>query len=486
MKLFVASVLLLLTLNKWSFAWSERGHHIIAVLAYHHLARPQQAEILRLIKAHPRFQNDFEMPSGTKYDEHWLVGRAACWPDIAHKLPKWNRPTWHNEPGASVTIGQVKPLSAPGPLPVDATLETQELYTCQAFQLCHNILHDEEQADADRAVALCWVMHLAADLHQPCNAGSLYAEGIYADGDRNAKAIKTSQAGNLHALWDGLLGREYDTDDVAKWITHPPQEYSWLGFERDGSDLTQRFGGRKNGWDNANTLDTAEWVVEGRRLASVVYPPGLQREIEGHGKAATALPETNANSIVAAPEYGRFFVEPPSYLQLARKVAVVRACMAGFRLRKLLAAMPGIEGGQNLGLWRVTRMTLPQNQTMLPTDLFSDKRTDAFLIEAKHVTGMRLTQWTQFRVNFSLAIRDTAKTEYSYYLLPVRAKDQPNLNGSARLKISPKSPNCIELRLEVLGDASDRKYVRVYTLEKQPRGREEAVRSQAKLLRSEK
>ena len=106
----------------------------------------------------------------------------------------------------------------PGPLPENATLRTQELNASQAFELCKKILHDTATSDADRAVALCWLLHIVADLHQPCHAGSLYSRRGFPDGDRRANAIKTKQSGNMHSLWDGLLGRRFDEGDVNRRI----------------------------------------------------------------------------------------------------------------------------------------------------------------------------------------------------------------------------------------------------------------------------
>ena len=42
----------------------------------------------------------------------------------------------------------------PGPLPNDATLETQSLYIAQALTLGGKTLADAKQSDSDRAVAV--------------------------------------------------------------------------------------------------------------------------------------------------------------------------------------------------------------------------------------------------------------------------------------------------------------------------------------------
>lgn len=106
---------------------------------------------------------------------------------------------------------------APGPLPTDATLVTKDLYIGQAFELCRNILGDASLPDVDRAIALCWLCHIVADGHQPCHAGSLYAEKVFADGDRGGNSITIGKS-NLHSTWDNLLGGKATANDVRKRV----------------------------------------------------------------------------------------------------------------------------------------------------------------------------------------------------------------------------------------------------------------------------
>ena len=198
-------------------AWSEGGHHLIAAVAFSLLADKEKTKMLQVLKQHPRFAEDFVAPEKLPNEAEktrWLVGRSGYWPDVARKQPKYHRSTWHYELGASVIIGSKENLlvpDRPGALPIDATLETQELHIAQALELCRKILKDKSQAPADRAIALCWIGHLVADAHQPCHAGSLYMEGVFIekDGDRGANRIPTKQKQNMHALWDQLLGEDF-------------------------------------------------------------------------------------------------------------------------------------------------------------------------------------------------------------------------------------------------------------------------------------
>jgi hypothetical protein len=207
-------------------AWSEGGHHIISLMAFDLLSAEEQSKFLEILAQHPRYLDDFVPPKGLpnhEEEQRWKVGRVGYWPDVARSQPKYNRPTWHYELGATLVIGDKAKLNvpnAPGPLPIDANMDTQDLYASQAIELCSKVLGDKLTAPTDRALALCWIGHLVADVHQPCHAGSLYMEGVFTeeDGDRGANRIFTKQNRNMHALWDGLLGRDFDLADTRRRI----------------------------------------------------------------------------------------------------------------------------------------------------------------------------------------------------------------------------------------------------------------------------
>lgn len=134
-------------------AWSEGGHHLIAVMAFRKLPKEKQVELIRILKAHPRFAEDFRLPKKVRNEDEWLIGRACYWPDVARSQPEYNRPNWHYELGSTMEIGNVKPPAFPGPCPADATTATKELHIAQALELNTRILHDKSKPDSERAIA---------------------------------------------------------------------------------------------------------------------------------------------------------------------------------------------------------------------------------------------------------------------------------------------------------------------------------------------
>lgn len=149
---------------------------------------------------------------------------------------------------------------------------------------------------------MCWLAHLVADIHQPCHAGSIYVAGVFPDGDRGANSIKT-QAGNLHSLWDGLLGRRFDEGDVRRRRLEIT----------DSSELT--LAGRLA----ARETRPMSWIKGSRKWAKLaVYTTEVLGPVRAVSNGlADSLPVIDLSQ---------------EYLQKAGEVAKIRAAMAGYRL----------------------------------------------------------------------------------------------------------------------------------------------------------
>jgi hypothetical protein len=92
-----------------AFAWSDGGHHIIAVLAFDLMKPAGQKRVIELLSKHPRFAEDFKPGPKIADLNHWTIGRAGYWPDVARDQPAFNRPNWHYQLGSTLTIGDSAP-----------------------------------------------------------------------------------------------------------------------------------------------------------------------------------------------------------------------------------------------------------------------------------------------------------------------------------------------------------------------------------------
>ena len=60
--------------------------------------------------------------------------------------------------------------------------------------------------DSQRAIYICWLNHLIADLHQPLHSTSLFSRISLPRGDRGGNFIPVQDDSTLHVYWDRLLG----------------------------------------------------------------------------------------------------------------------------------------------------------------------------------------------------------------------------------------------------------------------------------------
>lgn len=181
-------------------AWGKTGHRVVAAIADTHLSG--------LARAHVR-----EILGSESLDE------AATWPDEmrADSDPFWQKvaPPWHY-----VTIGGVAYDRAPP--------EGDAMTALARFRA---MLRDPTARLADQQLALRFVVHLVADLHQPLHVGK--------GSDRGGNDVKVTWFGkptNLHAVWDSLLVDE-EALSFSEWAerlerrTSPEQVIGWWNAE---------------------------------------------------------------------------------------------------------------------------------------------------------------------------------------------------------------------------------------------------------------
>ena len=298
-------------------AFSDAGHHVVAVLAYERLTPAEQAELQRLLAANPRFERDFAVPESIAGDaaaaDRWRVGVAGTWPDVIRRTAEYDRPSWHYQLGATLVVGDPaasRVPATPGPLPPDADLATPDLHIAQAIALAEKVLADAGRPDADRAIAACWLIHLVGDSHQPCHAGSLYTPRAFPDGDQGANRIPLALGQNLHAFWDGLLGRRAEPGDVRRRV----------GEIRSDAAL---MAAAEQAIDQPADRDPLLWLAESRALSlEHVYTPEVLAAVSAVERGlAEAVPPVTL---------------PEASLTRAGRIGQLRAAQAGARLADAL------------------------------------------------------------------------------------------------------------------------------------------------------
>ncbi len=321
-------LVLMIAFSAPALAWDAVGHRVSAMVAVEFLEPGVREGLVAVLRGHPRFQEDFldavpgfiDTADQVEF-ETWLLGQAAFWPDIARGLPRgererYHRGNWHYIDGAWVrgmaTI-QGNSYVGIGPFPdvpgrEAASIRSQRDVDNVVLGLDYNtrLLFDAGSGtDAgERAVALCWVLHLVGDIHQPLHTGSLFSARLFGSGDAGGNGIDTSE-GNLHAVWDRALrgqGVLASVDAVLSWL-----ETVDRGEIESEAELEPPY------W----TL----WLNESRELlTTVAYPDSIKREILAAERGGRAMREIELSG---------------DYLAQMRRISEQRLGLAALRMALL-------------------------------------------------------------------------------------------------------------------------------------------------------
>lgn len=313
-------------------AWNPAGHMAIASIADDELTPGQRESLVNLLRQHPRFAQDFQaaMPPDLDPEKQarWIFMRASVWPDLARNIQGtdqqiYNHPTWHyiDLPIFLDEQAQAKIHLPPFEFDYHKATNPQSMNVVQALNKSMDELKDQSLAPAARAVALCWVLHLASDIHQPLHGAALFSAERFRGipiGDKGGNDIPVQeQAGllstythpNLHALWDCILGVDDSYDAVQQLAAQLVAAHS----KQSLAPLV-------------NHLDARAWSRESNEAAAkTVYGPQIRKTVE----AAEEHPHAPLPTIEIGDDY----------LNAARPVAQRRAALAAYRTASLLKSL---------------------------------------------------------------------------------------------------------------------------------------------------
>lgn len=324
-----ALILLLLCPCATAVAWNPPGHMAIASIIYDQLNPSQQEAWVKVLRSHPRFAQDFEtaMPQNLSAEQQsrWIFMRAATWPDLARSFDgddqKYNHPSWHYIDLAVYLDDVAKEKIHPPELSGDyhKAPSEQSMNAVQAIDKALAELSDHATPASQKAIDLCWFLHLAGDIHQPLHGATLYSaerfRGILL-GDRggndipvheNEGLLANSKNPNLHAIWDNILLEDSSYDAVTALAAevrkeHPAQTLSTA----------------------AKQTDAMEWAKESNQISQQdVYTPEMREDV----RAGEAHPHAPLPPVQISAEY----------LKHARSIAQERAAQAGYRGAALLS-----------------------------------------------------------------------------------------------------------------------------------------------------
>jgi hypothetical protein len=295
----------------------------VALIAYRQLDASQQKKVQDILKQHPHFDAflSTNRPQDATADE-WVVMQAAIWPDwVKEHFKLFSRPYHHYQ---DLAVKRLDGATASEKQMIEATIAAlpDEPRNGQLFKEFPNRVKEVQDSATEapqRAIALCWVLHLVGDIHQPLHAASLFTKDS-PTGDHGGNAFFVrwrKRAENLHGIWDGVVGWD-------EFVGLGQTEYSVV-------DLMARDFQHRYPVSHAEQAvkNVKSWADESHDLAEKeVY------SFKGNPIPGVLTFDRNPHLVVAemAPL-------PDGYETRARGVAEKRVTLAGYRLANQLKAI---------------------------------------------------------------------------------------------------------------------------------------------------
>lgn len=223
LSIYVFFVCFITTFSQNVFAWDDSGHKLTAYIAWERMTpkaretaiklfmnAPEESQIMALHPTPP----DLDISTYTigtrsklsKQREFFMI--MAYWADIVRerKYParyKFHRSTWHY---LNVFWREVN-----GKIEIVPELKGDKENVVERLFHFDKLLRDASVNDADKAIGLAWVLHLAGDIHQPLHASGRVTESE-PKGDQGANLFSLSpkdapRKENLHWFWDSIVAR---------------------------------------------------------------------------------------------------------------------------------------------------------------------------------------------------------------------------------------------------------------------------------------
>ncbi|HYV39144.1 MAG TPA: S1/P1 nuclease [Gemmataceae bacterium] len=355
-----------------AFAWHKDGHAAIGRIAWEQLKTDDPASLVvltNILKAHPHYEVFLSVnpPDGIEVDA-WAFAQAATWPDWVRD-PKAQTPTltakeskaikdkYHKRLWHFINLPLAHPLDQEfytdaklaeirkSALEPELDADSQPRHAIAALKQSLATLKSADAMDKDKAVALCWILHLVGDLHQPLHASGLMARKSslpatkFADltdfdppeGDAGGNRLaiklheKNKNAEVLHAYWDALVFK--DAPKFAN-VEATLQKLWRKEFPRDGLP-------------EAANKDFLAWADESLELAkTVVY----RKDGTADSDFLDATPLPAGLSQDALNQALKDLTAPtlsPTYQDNATKTAKKRMALASYRLADQLRTAVG-------------------------------------------------------------------------------------------------------------------------------------------------
>jgi len=196
-----------------AFGWNDSGHKLVAYIAWQKMTPKAREKVNTLFQAAPEDSTiagyfSFDSRSvGTRQLEQFMI--ISTWADMVRdrKLPvrmgKYHHGTWHYN---DINFREVN-----GKAEVVTGIEEDAQNSIERLGVMKALLADTTKTDAERVIALAWIVHLVGDAHQPLHNVARVTD-LEPKGDEGGnlfdltpKDTPRDQRKNLHSYWDGIV-----------------------------------------------------------------------------------------------------------------------------------------------------------------------------------------------------------------------------------------------------------------------------------------
>ena len=212
-------------------AWNGRGHRLVAWMAFEQLDETTKSKLAQILREHPAERNWWRNARFNPRDERLsLFLNASVFPDQARpdtEFARYFRPRAHYI-NYRLVYERNKPMRIEEPRPTDENVVNTYFAHLKSIK-------EPKNSKAERAVALSWVIHQVADIHQPLHAGARFCPAT-PNGDQGGNLVEVPNdngSDNLHAYWDGILGREENPPSLDRESRRLLREYPKENFTKE-------------------------------------------------------------------------------------------------------------------------------------------------------------------------------------------------------------------------------------------------------------
>jgi hypothetical protein len=258
------------------FGWDDVGHKITGFIAWQRMSPQARENVVRILRAAPEdsqlatfFKSYGPEPEETRKREYFMF--VPTWADVVRdrsfetRYKKYHKGNWHySDTFWKQVNGKVEVLSG-------FEEGGQGVQRLEEFDA---VIRNANASNAEKAIAIAWIMHIGGDIHQPLHTSARVTESE-PKGDQGGNLFLLSPAGtarqnqvNLHWFWDSIVVRNVP-------IKGNMCEREYIEMLGNRMMKENRFA------DHQNKLDLGkygEWQQEGFAYNNtVVFPASLER-----------------------------------------------------------------------------------------------------------------------------------------------------------------------------------------------------------------